>query len=101
MMAAIAAAERKSIRSDLRTYGNLRKEKSFLQEMEDVIIRIKCRASNTTEAMTLPLYCRHSNCLDVSRRSVFSKYRDRTKGKRTAMSIQEACRRLPCGKHFC
>ena len=61
----------------------------------------KMQASNITEAMTLPLYCRHSNRLDVSRRSVFFRVSGSNQRKRTAMSIQEACRRLPCGKHFC
>ena len=32
MMAAIAAAREKSIRSDLRTYGNLRKENPFYRK---------------------------------------------------------------------
>ena len=31
----------------------------------------------------------------------FSKVSGSNQRKRTAMSIQEACRRLPCGKHFC
>ena len=35
------------------------------------------------------------------RRSVFFKVSGLNQRKRTAMSIQEACRRLPCGKHFC
>ena len=33
--------------------------------------------------------------------SVFFRVSESNQRKRTAMSIQEACRRLPYGKHFC
>ena len=94
MMAAIAAAREKA-------------SVLILEHMELCGKKIlstgngRCNYTNITEAMTLPLYCRHSNRLDVSRQSVFFRVSGSNQRKRTAMSIQEACRRLPYGKHFC
>lgn len=100
MMAAIAAAREKAsvlILEHMELCG-----KKILSTRNG-----RCNYTNKMQGIEyyrgddLPLYCRHSNRLDVSRQSVFFRVSGSNQRKRTAMSIQEACRRLPYGKHFC